>query len=699
MTAPVRTSTLAATMGSRSRAALMPVLVTLAFLAAGVLAAPGAFAQLKKGRVFKAERKTCVECHKKEARDYRSRSSRHTPVQEERCETCHLKHGVVGLLRLTEEDPDLCLICHGPEERRPEGRGRRISQALKAEKRVDFTHPPREGLKCGACHDPHGSENPRLLKEEGPAACLTCHEAAAFRGTSAHPPETVDCLTCHAPHGSASPGSLKTRADTLCMACHDGGTPAEREGHGGETPAGSACLSCHAPHASESDGLLRRNVHAAMAEGGASCGTCHDVGADPQSPFALTASAGELCLGCHEDPREVPAGERGGSFRVHVPLAGAECITCHTPHASDEDALLQQPQITLCGTCHEESEKTTTALSAHAPATEMCTACHLPHAGGTTLLVATAPALCETCHDGVKEQIGRSHAHPPAAEGDCLTCHDPHGSAHKGVLKDAPGALCTACHEQIEMALSARFPHAALSTGGCVSCHEPHGSDEEGLIVGDLSAACLACHTKTAGEFEEAARHAPFTAGECLVCHQPHASSREDLLASEPRLLCESCHDDVAGGVTAASRHLPVVRGKCLSCHGPHGGHEPSLLRRENPKTLCLSCHTEESQMLARADVGQHPPFKEGSCLACHTSHVSDHPGLLAQAPSVLCTTCHDASAPSMTRAHKGLLTPGSDCTGCHEPHASEGEGLLLAFQHAPFGDGKCGDCHRGEAP
>jgi predicted CXXCH cytochrome family protein len=662
------------------------------------LSAP-AFAQLKKGRVFKAEKKTCIDCHKKETRAYKGRKSTHAPVRQDQCETCHLKHGVVGILRLVADDPDLCLACHGPEGEVSLAGGRRIPQGSKASERREYSHPPGDGLKCGACHDPHGSDSSHLLKDVGPVGCLNCHGNESFQGTSRHPPESVDCLTCHDPHGSSIEGSLVKSADSICADCHDGGSPTEVLGHGGGRPAAGSCLSCHTPHASPDEGLLRLTVHPPMAGGGEACGSCHDIGSDAANPFALMAEGPDLCLACHEDPREGSSGGGEGEFRIHVPLAEGECQICHAPHASDQDALLVDAQADLCGTCHEEAVKATSSSAFHAPAKEACTNCHLPHAGGPTFLTVQAPELCTTCHESVTEEAARDHSHPPAAEGECLTCHEPHGSAHAGILRDAPSALCGACHEAVEVALGARFVHAPVVSGDCVACHEPHGSDQETLIVSDLGSSCLGCHENESTSLPDGGRHAPFDEGECLICHSPHSSSRENLLSSEPVILCRSCHEGVEGEVTAESRHAPVIRGQCLSCHGPHGGHEPSFLRREEPKVLCLSCHVDESEQMVQTRGSTHRPFTEGECLTCHNSHVSDHVSLLSESPGVLCASCPDGATQGMTRAHKGLITESTDCTGCHEPHVSENDNLMLTVQHAPFADGDCGACHQGETP
>ncbi len=672
--------------------------VLTAALMAGFAGEAGA--QLKKGKLRKTERQDCLDCHQKEAKDYGARDSIHPAVKAGDCQACHLRHGVVGVLRLAAQDPELCLACHPMEGEPRSGRGATNKGAVSGVSARShlFTHPPPDAQKCGGCHDPHASERPMLLRAAGSESCLGCHDEAGFQGESRHSPDLVGCLECHDPHGSAREASLARAPSDLCSPCHEGGSPGERRGHGGSAPAGDSCLGCHAPHASAKGGLLRANVHPPMAQGPGSCETCHTASDGAAESFPVNAPALELCLSCHEDPREATRAAGLAADRVHSPVAEGDCQQCHTPHASDQEGLLRGAQSSVCGTCHTEAADATGTKAPHRPAAEACTSCHLPHAGPARLLLAETPALCESCHGEVKEQTSRKVPHPPAAEGNCLTCHDPHGTDHEGLLVTDAGSLCLGCHEPVRTQLGARVAHEPAASGRCVSCHEPHGSVDEHLTVANLGGACLSCHQNVAAQGAENP-HAPVTEGDCLSCHSPHASGRESLLTKDVGVLCRSCHQDLPGESTALVRHLPVQRGQCLSCHAPHGGHSSSMLRMAESKLLCLSCHVEEGKLMSRQDHSVHPPFRDESCLECHTAHASAEHALLATAPEKLCATCHDATDPTLAAPHRGLLRETTDCTSCHDAHASPHEGLLLADRHQPFGDGDCAACHRGTAP
>jgi predicted CXXCH cytochrome family protein len=121
-------------------------------------------------------------------------------------------------------------------------------------------------------------------------------------------------------------------------------------------------------------------------------------------------------------------------------------------------------------------------------------------------------------------------------------------------------------------------------------------------------------------------------------------------------------------------------------------------MRLADSRTLCLSCHERERTALSGRDLTLHAPFRQGSCLACHAPHAAAREGLLAKDAAALCASCHDPGRREMTVAHKGLVRAGTDCTTCHEAHASEARHLVLPVRHPPFAEGECGACHQGGA-
>jgi len=89
--------------------------------------------------------------------------------------------------------------------------------------------------------------------------------------------------------------------------------------------------------------------------------------------------------------------------------------------------------------------------------------------------------------------------------------------------------------------------------------------------------------------------------------------------------VCAVCHSAVTES-QVGSRHANL---HCEACHGPMAKHaagdfsvKPAVL---NPRTLCLTCHT---QMAGRSPdvVPQIDPADHGGDIACTTCHQPHHP-------------------------------------------------------------------------
>jgi len=84
--------------------------------------------------------------------------------------------------------------------------------------------PLREGkITCSDCHNPHGSPNPALLKQNSVNEnCYTCHAERRGPFLFEHPPVAENCSYCHEPHGTVNDFLLKVRRPRLCTECHSG---------------------------------------------------------------------------------------------------------------------------------------------------------------------------------------------------------------------------------------------------------------------------------------------------------------------------------------------------------------------------------------------------------------------------------------------------------------------------------------------
>ena len=91
---------------------------------------------------------------------------------------------------------------------------------------------------CTSCHDAHGSNGPKLIKQSDVVTlCQSCH---GDLGKHYHPVKSdkpdgrgqpMTCTSCHDPHAAEYPGLLQREPKReLCIQCHD---PSMAPGAGG----------------------------------------------------------------------------------------------------------------------------------------------------------------------------------------------------------------------------------------------------------------------------------------------------------------------------------------------------------------------------------------------------------------------------------------------------------------------------------
>jgi predicted CXXCH cytochrome family protein len=108
------------------------------------------------------------------------------------------------------------------------------------------------GVTCFSCHDPHGTENPGMVREPGNALCLGCHGPNAQNGPHAatiaeHTHHAAgssgsECIACHMPKIAETLGDVKVRSHTFRF-----DWPAETN----ELSIPNACNLCHADKTNE----------------------------------------------------------------------------------------------------------------------------------------------------------------------------------------------------------------------------------------------------------------------------------------------------------------------------------------------------------------------------------------------------------------------------------------------------------------
>ncbi len=646
--------------------------------------------------------KTCYDCHKASKQEFSSQKSIHQPVKEEKCETCHKRHGFSQSLILVSNDDQLCFSCHAD---------------LKDKYTKGTVHTGLMAGNCWSCHDPHASNKPSLLRTvvngtDDPASCLLCHgDETATQKKSAHahkPFADLKCLSCHNAHNSDYPALLSQPDSLLCNSCHAKDKQKMAAAHDGKHTTSLACIDCHSGHASTKTGLLSATAHQPFAEG--NCTKCHAL---PDATGAISFAEGSnketVCASCHADQA------KGDSWSVpHPAVSSDNCSECHAPHNSRFGNLLVKDEGTLCLDCHGDV-LTESDLGKHEPVIlGQCSACHDVHGSDKgKLLKVEGPDLCLQCHADYATAQDSARSVHAEAESDCLSCHNAHEGIGKHLLKKTAEQLCVDCHEPDPKAISASSSHQPYVTSNCAACHSPHFSKSPSLLRSSSASLCLTCHQDVSIKVGLAHPHSP-AEDDCLSCHNPHYANEKHLQNAPTKEMCLTCHDGADLGLESPVVHSSAKDGDCTGCHNPHGSERPALLSARVTSTLvqgkivsrakplsktqaslCYTCHETFGDLIEKS--AAHAPVKQGNCDACHAAHGSDHGGFVKSSAPELCAQCHTADT-TLRASHSGYDVAKTDCLDCHNPHVSTSPKLVRASAHPPFVDQSCDLCHE-QAP
>ncbi|HEX7401314.1 MAG TPA: cytochrome c3 family protein [candidate division Zixibacteria bacterium] len=150
------------------------------------------------------------------------------------CSTCHSIHHPKEKYLLVSSPNDLCLNCH---------------QELGGKFFLVSHHPViQKTILCIDCHKLSEPLDEPLSSSNVDMECFSCH--AEYQGpfpyehgaVNDYTVETEGCIYCHDPHGSPNPRLLKQSVGALCLNCHF--VPKHQTAHGGIW-AKRDCLECH----------------------------------------------------------------------------------------------------------------------------------------------------------------------------------------------------------------------------------------------------------------------------------------------------------------------------------------------------------------------------------------------------------------------------------------------------------------------
>ena len=182
---------------------------------------------------------TCTTCHNR-SNHSEWEGSKHDS-RNISCVTCHSVHAPkseTSSLK-TETQRETCVQCHRKE----------VNKIHKA-----GHMPVREGkLECSTCHNVHGSQNVKLLREGNSISesCSSCHAEKRGPFLFEHMPVRESCVTCHDPHGSNNERMLVAKQPMLCQRCHiHSRHPATiydstQVSNRSNRVVGRACVNCH----------------------------------------------------------------------------------------------------------------------------------------------------------------------------------------------------------------------------------------------------------------------------------------------------------------------------------------------------------------------------------------------------------------------------------------------------------------------
>ena len=251
---------------------------------------------------------------------------------------------------------------------------------------------------------------------------------------------------------------------------------------------GKVCLTCHANHAAAFEKTLMGRI-GKTKKGMFECQNCHGPGSAhvkagggrgvggiisfrPEDTSRNADDNNRICLGCHQK------GDRTYWNGSTHETRGLMCSNCHTvmKNVSRKHQLRTAFEAETCFQCHKD-RRAQMFRSSHMPMREgklVCSDCHNPHGSATQGLLRQASVNdnCYKCHAEKRGPFLFEHA--PVRE-NCLNCHDPHGSTNEYMLKVSRVRLCTECHAM------------------------GHGTTNGPLAVQTIGRSCNNCHTEVHG--------------------------------------------------------------------------------------------------------------------------------------------------------------------------------------------------------
>ena len=162
-------------------------------------------------------------------------------------------------------------------------------------------------------------------------------------------------------------------------------------------------------------------------------------------------------------------------------------------------------------------------------------------------------------------------------------------------------------------------------------------------------------------------------AGISLLLLSNNSTAGVQLKAKVPDL-CYKCHKELKKDLNDRHTHFLFKQGKCITCHSSHVSNTKGLIK-EDVNSLCLGCHEKLRKRIERESV--HSALRVDDCSGCHDGHSSDYKNLLAKRELDLCMKCHGNVRDQFKQPYACKIFRDGRCSACHDSHASSENHML----------------------
>ncbi|WP_459817027.1 cytochrome c3 family protein [Geotalea toluenoxydans] len=454
-----------------------------------------------------------------------------------------------------------------------------------------------EQTTCNSCHEAAPTTNAHGAHLAKNYVCQNCHAATASgSGTIIDKTKHVDGIKQLQFASVGLPFALNGNSCSTVY-CHSDGSGNYSAPTWTDSSTGK-CGTCHGT-TDRTSGAHQAHLSQTTLYGPkltqfdtvVACNKCHgpDYTTKHLNGTTVDVSSSTCSASCHAN------GIGSGSWVTG--RTGITCESCHTGTLSNVNGATAPGKSFAASRGHNMNSSSTGVIMNY-----NCTSCHDanakhidPAAHDTRLLPAYTGALnneCNACHNTatvptenkknmythVTDYIGTSAAvnSKPSA---CNTCHDPHGTGNRNMIR----------------AKIVAWDKVVLKNITCNITYNNTTSLFKTVKVGNLyTGLCQVCHTKTKF-FSNYTAPQHYTSG-CLDCHK-HKSDKT-VYAFQPSGGCDGCHGyPPVQTMQAGYGHMDNYSGARLQNYSGGGGahdvagHVLASAKATQVWTNCLKCH------------------------------------------------------------------------------------------------------------